>query len=178
MLLGVQLYRPFARRLEGRYSLYGVYSGRELVMLESPDKAPSVPELASDYVEIIRHHQPTGPYRIGGISFGGIVAYEVAQQRASGADVVFVGMIDAVLPESGMRYRMGQIARLFSLPFRDILHVLKNRIQRCLDSLTGLRQKSEFTRQSAQKFFFFGKAFSYVLLKVDIHLNYVYSIRV
>ncbi len=113
-------------------------------MLESPDKAPSVPELASDYVEIIRQHQPTGPYRIGGISFGGIVAYEVAQQlRASGAEVVFVGMIDAVLPESGMRYRIGQIARLFSLPFRDIsARRSPKRIQRCLAALTGLRQKS------------------------------------
>ena len=57
MLLGVHLYRPFAKRLEGQYSVYGVYAGRELVMLESQDKSITVPDLASDYVQIIRTHR-------------------------------------------------------------------------------------------------------------------------
>ena len=85
MVLGVYVYRKLAVRLEGHYSVYGVYAGSELVMLESQDKMPTVPELASDYVEIIRRQQPNGPYRIGGNSFGGIVAYEVAQQLRAAA---------------------------------------------------------------------------------------------
>jgi amino acid adenylation domain-containing protein len=147
MLLGVQLYRPFAKRLEGHYSVFGVYAGRELVMLEAPDQAPTVPELAGDYVAIIRQHQPNGPYRIGGISFGGIVAYEVAQQlRASGAEVAFVGLMDAILPENGVRYRIGQCARLLALPFRDMVRVAAKHAYRRVAALFGARPKSEFTR--------------------------------
>src|SRR5262249_54162392 len=117
MLLGVQLYRPLARRLEGHYSVYGVYAGRELTILESLKQAPTVAELASEYVDIIRQHQPNGPYRVAGMSFGGIVAYEVAHQlRASGAEVAFVGLIDAILPDSGLSYRLRQLRRLLALP--------------------------------------------------------------
>src|SRR5205814_7779484 len=144
MLLGVQLYRSFAKRLEGQYSVFGVYAGRELVMLENLDQAPTVPELASDYVAIIRQHQPHGPYRIAGMSFGGIVAYEVAQQlRAGGEEVVFIGLIDAILPESGVRFRMTQIARLFALPFRDIVRVASQRVQGRVAALFGSGPKSE-----------------------------------
>lgn len=147
MLLGVQLYGAFAKRVEGRYSVYGVYAGRELVMLESPDKAPTVPELASDYIEIIRRHQPQGPYRVAGISFGGIVAYEVAQQlRAMGADVAFVGLIDAILPEYGIRHCAKQLGRLLVLPCRDIVRFGAKHLRRRVAALLGAGPKSEFTR--------------------------------
>ncbi|HEY6331493.1 MAG TPA: amino acid adenylation domain-containing protein, partial [Blastocatellia bacterium] len=46
------------------------------------DEAPalSIEEMASAYIELIRQVQPAGPYSLGGWSFGGIVAYEMAQQ--------------------------------------------------------------------------------------------------
>jgi acyl carrier protein len=85
MLVGVHLYRELARRLQHRYSVYGVYAGRELVVFEKTGQAVPVAELAREYIEIIRRQQPTGPYRLVGMSMGGIVAYEVAQQlRAAG----------------------------------------------------------------------------------------------
>ena len=40
----------------------------------------SVAELARRYLAAIRQVQPEGPYRIGGWSFGGMVAFEMAQQ--------------------------------------------------------------------------------------------------
>jgi amino acid adenylation domain-containing protein len=147
MLLGVQLYSAFAKRFEGQYSVYGVYAGRELVMLESSDKTPTVPELASDYVEIIRRHQPKGPYRIAGISFGGIVAYEVAQQLcASGAEVAYVGLIDAMLPESGVRHSFRQLGRLLRLPSRKIVRVATRHFRAIVAAMLGSRPRSEFTR--------------------------------
>jgi amino acid adenylation domain-containing protein len=152
MLLGVQLYRPLARRLEGEYSVFGVYAARELLMLDTPDLAPTVPELASEYTAIIRQHQPTGPYRIAGMSFGGLVAYEVAQQlRAAGAEVNFVGLIDAVLPESGRRYRVRQLARLLRQSPREMLRVIGQRVRGRLGALVGARPKSEFTRYDGQE---------------------------
>jgi amino acid adenylation domain-containing protein len=147
MLHGVQLYSAFAKRLEGQYSVYGVYSGRELLMFESSDPMLTVPELARDYIEIIRRQQPRGPYRIAGVSFGGIVAYEVALQlRTKGEEVSFVGLIDAVLPEIGVRRWTRLLARLHCLPCRDIFRSAIKRVQRFIVMLLGARTKSEFTR--------------------------------
>ena len=126
LLLGVHIYRPLAQRLDGRYAVYGVYAGRELTMLESPDHAPSVPELARDYIEIIRRQQPRGPYRLGGMSFGGMVAYEVAQLlRAAGERVLFLGMLDTALPQRGL----DRALRLATLPPRDALKAVWNRLR-------------------------------------------------
>ena len=51
--------------------------------------------IASRMVELIRATQPSGPYRIAGYSFGGVLAYEIATQLI-GADqqVAFVGLLD------------------------------------------------------------------------------------
>jgi thioesterase domain-containing protein len=60
-------------------------------------------------INMIRAVQPTGPYRIAGWSFGGVLAYEIAAQLI-GADqkVDFVGLLDTVY---AARY-----GRLFELP--------------------------------------------------------------
>ena len=41
---------------------------------------PTIAEIASDYIAAIRKVQPPGPYLIGGFSFGGLVALEMAHQ--------------------------------------------------------------------------------------------------
>jgi thioesterase domain-containing protein len=106
---------------------------------------PTVQDLASDYVEMIRRQQPHGPYRIGGNSFGGIVAYEVAQQlRASGEEVAFIGLIDAALPESGVRYYLGKLLRVFYPAYRKKLGITVRRHLRRVAVLLGLQPKAEF----------------------------------
>jgi hypothetical protein len=51
---------------------------------------------AARYADLIRHVCPAGPYRLGGWSFGGVLAFEVARQLvAEGSAVEFVGMLDA-----------------------------------------------------------------------------------
>ena len=46
-----------------------------------PDIAHTrIEDMASCYIEAMRRVQPEGPYRIGGTSLGGIVAFEMAQQ--------------------------------------------------------------------------------------------------
>mgnify|MGYP006175796221 CR=1 FL=1 len=52
-------------------------------------------ELVNAYVQAIRARQPVGPYYIGGYSFGGRVAYVMAQQmRAAGEEIAFLGLFD------------------------------------------------------------------------------------
>lgn len=61
--------------------------------------ARSVKEIATDYVKQIKEVWPNGPYLLGGFSFGGILAWEIATQlQNSGADVPKLVIIDAANP--------------------------------------------------------------------------------
>jgi len=59
----------------------------------------TVEGMAARLVRMIREVQPSGPYRVAGWSFGGVLAYEVAAQLIGRAEVVeFVGMFDSICP--------------------------------------------------------------------------------
>jgi amino acid adenylation domain-containing protein len=61
-----------------------------------------VEDMASWYLKEIRELQPTGPYRLAGICFGGLVAWEMALQlRQQGEDVSLVAMLDTGAPAFG-----------------------------------------------------------------------------
>lgn len=56
-------------------------------------------EMAAAYVRAIRTVQPEGPYRLGGWSFGGAVAFEMARcLRATGARVDLLALLDSWPP--------------------------------------------------------------------------------
>jgi amino acid adenylation domain-containing protein len=143
-LLGVHLYKQLARALEGKFSVYGVFAGEELSLLGQDVEAPSVTELAETYLSLIRRTQPHGPYRLIGMSFGGIVAYEVAQQLlAAGEEVEVLGMLDSVLPES----RFAKLQRLFLLPGRELATVLSERLKSRMNAHKA-PEPSLFVRES------------------------------
>jgi thioesterase domain-containing protein len=55
-----------------------------------------IQEMARFNLETIRSLQPHGPYFIGGMCFGGLVAFEMAQQLiADGEDVAILGILDS-----------------------------------------------------------------------------------
>jgi thioesterase domain-containing protein len=61
----------------------------------SPIEHTSVEAMATYYLEEMRSVQPHGPYYFGGYSFGGFVAFEMAQQlRAAGEQVALVVLFD------------------------------------------------------------------------------------
>lgn len=89
----------------------GVLNYRQLAELLGPEQpcyalqAPAlaglshqfetIEQLASRYLREVRQAQPVGPYFLGGQSFGGKVAYEMAQQlRAAGEEVALVALLD------------------------------------------------------------------------------------
>ena len=60
---------------------------------------PTVEQSARRYVEDLRLIQREGPYQLIGYSFGGLIAYEMAQQLlASGERVNFLGLLDTPAP--------------------------------------------------------------------------------
>lgn len=73
--------------------------GRAVYGLERIDDEDTVEDKAECYAELIREIQPRGPYRLGGWSFGGCLAYETARRlTAAGERVDLVFMIDSILP--------------------------------------------------------------------------------
>lgn len=67
--------------------------------LEAP--LGSIEEMARRYIEEMRSIQPQGPYAIAGHSFGGLIAYEMAQRLAEQAQVVEpLMLLDTAVSES------------------------------------------------------------------------------
>jgi thioesterase domain-containing protein/acyl carrier protein len=53
-------------------------------------------EIARSYLQEVRTVQPEGPYLLGGWSFGGVVAFEMAQQlRGAGQEVSLLALLEA-----------------------------------------------------------------------------------
>jgi thioesterase domain-containing protein/acyl carrier protein len=86
-------FRPLAAALGSEPPLYPLeIPGRPDGVGEPLD---DVEEIAAEFVGQIRALVPDGPYRLGGHSFGGVVAYEVGRQlRAAGAEVAPVTLLD------------------------------------------------------------------------------------
>ncbi|MCB0204804.1 MAG: SDR family NAD(P)-dependent oxidoreductase [Anaerolineae bacterium] len=58
-----------------------------------------IEDMAACFLDEMRPVQPNGPYCLGGIGFGGIVAFEMAQQlQAAGESVVLLAVLDTMVP--------------------------------------------------------------------------------
>jgi oxalate---CoA ligase len=56
--------------------------------------------MAADYLEAIRALQPQGPYFLGGLSFGGLIAFEMAQQLyAQRQQIALLALFDTYAPD-------------------------------------------------------------------------------
>ncbi len=56
-------------------------------------------EMAAHYIQEIRRVHPVGPYILGGFSYGGVVAFELAQQLvAQGEEVAALLLVDSYFP--------------------------------------------------------------------------------
>lgn len=92
----VLCYSDLARTLGSDQPLYGLQS-RGLDIGETP--FDRIEPMARHYVAEIRRVQPHGPYRIGGSCFGGVVAWEMAQQlRAAGERVEALFLLESWPP--------------------------------------------------------------------------------
>jgi amino acid adenylation domain-containing protein len=82
---GALCYAPLAAAMATDRPFFGLQSP----MLEDPTVRPaSIQEMAATYVDAIRRVQPRGPYLLGGWSFGGVVAAEMARQLQERGEVV------------------------------------------------------------------------------------------
>jgi amino acid adenylation domain-containing protein len=100
-------YLSMSRHVPADYPLYGLQArGLDGVS----ELAHSIPDMAADYIKQIRGIQESGPYHLLGLSFGGLVAHEIAVQlRAAGEQVAALVNLDSypqektasVIPSNG-----------------------------------------------------------------------------
>jgi amino acid adenylation domain-containing protein len=94
----ILIYSDLARCVSEEQPVYGIQSlgldGRQAPLTR-------VEDMAARYIQEIRMLQPTGPYLLCGLSFGGTVAFEMARQlSAQGERVGMLGLLDTfVLPD-------------------------------------------------------------------------------
>jgi amino acid adenylation domain-containing protein len=96
----------------------------------APLRRPTVEKMASHYISEMRRIQPYGPYYLGGYCFGGVVAFEMAQQLlAQGEQVALVAQFSTPLQFNGIEKPVpqpaqGRVRRLFLQP----ISVIKTRL--------------------------------------------------
>lgn len=126
----VLFYQVLAKYLPTDIPLFAVQS---LGLDGQTEPLKTVEEMAEFYLREIRSVQPEGPYYLGGMSFGGIVALEIAQRLyTQGQETRLVAMLNSECP-GGSPY----------FPKRSGLfqHKIIPRVLRAETSFITLRQK-------------------------------------
>ena len=108
------LYRNLALRLNLDHSVYGLqpYSRENHPILHT-----RIAEMAAYHIGKMRTVQPHGPYLVGGMCAGGVIAFEIARQlQEQGEPVAMVALIDAADVAADLKpWRfVGQRLRSFS----------------------------------------------------------------
>lgn len=90
---GSDAYYRLAARIGDKYSFAVI----EPYNLYHPDDVRhGIKNIATNYVRILKEHQPEGPYILGGWCYGGVVAHEIAcQLRQAGEEVRHLIMLDS-----------------------------------------------------------------------------------
>ncbi|HVG06916.1 MAG TPA: amino acid adenylation domain-containing protein [Thermoanaerobaculia bacterium] len=83
---------PLARRMGPDQPFFG-FQARGLE--DDAEPFATLEAMAAHYVSEMRRVQPAGPYRLGGWSFGGLAAYEMARQLSEqGEEVTLLAVLD------------------------------------------------------------------------------------
>jgi len=97
------IFKDLAKHLEPDQPFYALeplgWTGESLVH-------DTVEAIAAHYLAAIRDVCPQGPYALGGMCYGGIVAFEMALQlRKIGEEVVLLAILDTIRPPGHRRVR-------------------------------------------------------------------------
>jgi amino acid adenylation domain-containing protein len=88
-------YRDLALELGGEQPFYGIQAAG----LAGERAVDDIPAMAAQYAAAVEAAAPHGPYLLGGWSFGGVVAFEIARQmRQRGRPVALVALLDSWAP--------------------------------------------------------------------------------
>ena len=93
------LYKNLANHLKPEQPVYAIRP-RTKADTDATMLPTRISEMVTYYIKEIRQVQPKGPYLIGGLCAGGVLAFEIAcQLQAEGEEVPLVAIIDAISPQ-------------------------------------------------------------------------------
>jgi amino acid adenylation domain-containing protein len=95
---GIGIYYPLSSQLGEDQPVYGL----AIEMIDDSEHwLDRVADLVALYIQEIKTLQPQGPYYLGGLSFGGMVAFEAAQQlQSQGEEVALLALFDTWDPKA------------------------------------------------------------------------------
>jgi thioesterase domain-containing protein/NAD(P)-dependent dehydrogenase (short-subunit alcohol dehydrogenase family)/acyl carrier protein len=125
--------RPLARYLGNEQPFYGL---RSLGLDEDIEPYTNMADIAAHHIKAMQEIQPNGPYFLGGHSFGGKVAFEIANQLQNrGQEVSLLAIMDIQVPVAEQekdaihwhdsKYIIG-LARMFEGSFEQTLDLPLN----------------------------------------------------
>jgi amino acid adenylation domain-containing protein len=125
-------YKEFVDLLSPEQPVYGIQA---YGVIEGQEPHDDIPAMAAEYVTQMRKVQPQGPYQLGGESFGGLVAYEMAcQLQDAGERVSFLFLGDTWrvnLPGfSATRFRLACLTYPLTLGPRQWLDLFRRKVLR------------------------------------------------
>ena len=166
-------YYELAHQLGKNQPFYGL----QPIGIDGETPLNRIEDMATHYIEALRSVQPKGPYFIGGWSFGGWVAFEMAQQlQNSGEEVALLAVLDTVAP---IKSNLPSLSNAFKFIFTTVVPYMwpffldylclitapsKNRINR----LTSPFYNFQKLRRSLQK-----NLFSHFIQKEDATVNLI-----
>jgi thioesterase domain-containing protein/acyl carrier protein len=123
-----------ARHMDSDRPFYAFQDG-----VQNPIRIENV---ASKYIDELRLIQPNGPYFLGGVCSGGVVAFEMAQQlRAQGERVSFLAMVEPSRPRSPSSRALFRFSQSI---FRRLFERLRSRLNTY--SKIGIRERRSYLR--------------------------------
>ncbi len=109
---GVLDFTNLARAIGPEQPVYGVDRPETCEPAATP---MTIEAMAQQLVRALRAFQPAGPYRLGGHCFGGLLAYEMAQQLvADGQEVALLALIETEAPSYRRVHVTGRVLREFA----------------------------------------------------------------
>ncbi|MFN6483748.1 MULTISPECIES: amino acid adenylation domain-containing protein [unclassified Nostoc] len=166
-------YYELAHQLGINQPLYGL----QPIGIDGETPLNRIENMASHYIKALRSVQPKGPYFIGGWSFGGWVAFEMAQQlQNSGEEVALLAVLDTVAP---IKSNLPSLSNAFKFIFTtvvpymwpfflDYLYLITAPSKNRINSLTSRFLTFEKLMRSLKT-----NLFSHFTQKEDTTLNFV-----
>ncbi|MBD0265850.1 MAG: non-ribosomal peptide synthetase, partial [Tolypothrix sp. Co-bin9] len=160
-------YYELAHHLGTNQPFYGL----QPIGIDGQTPLTSIEEMAAHYIEALRKVQPKGPYYLGGWSFGGLVAFEMAQQlEKSGDEVALLAMLDTLAPiqsnipdfGNGLKFLFTTVARYIWSFFFDYFRLItapsKNKIQSLIFRLPNFHKFLQSLEKNLFSHFILGEA--------------------
>jgi amino acid adenylation domain-containing protein len=147
------------------------FYGLQPIGIDGETPLTRIEEMAAHYIEALRKVQPKGPYFLGGWSFGGWIAFEMAQQlQKSGDEVALLAVLDTLAPiktnipdfGNGFKFLFTTVARYIWSFFFDYFRLItapsKNKIKSLIFRLPNFPKFIQWLEKNLFSQFILGEA--------------------